>query len=124
MTSAENVRFLTGVQRVTRPTCATLKSGLQLKSALTPVSLAAVKVPRIAAEKARRPVRIPVVVERPTEAPGFSQMKRSVTAGESREKDSVCHRTEAKALISTCTAASAEHREAVRRGRATGDHVF
>ena len=30
MTSAENVRFLTGVQRVTTPTCETLKSGLQL----------------------------------------------------------------------------------------------
>src|SRR6476646_8386243 len=28
--SAENVRFLTGVQRVTRPICPTLKFGLQL----------------------------------------------------------------------------------------------
>src|SRR6266852_6722288 len=28
-TSAENVRFLTGVQRVTKPSIATLKSGLQ-----------------------------------------------------------------------------------------------
>ena len=32
-TSAENVRFLTGVQRVTTPSCETLKFGLQLKSA-------------------------------------------------------------------------------------------
>ena len=30
MTSAENVKFLTGVQRVTTPSCETLKSGLQL----------------------------------------------------------------------------------------------
>ena len=30
ITSAENVRFLTGVQRVTTPSCATLKSGLQV----------------------------------------------------------------------------------------------
>ena len=29
-TSAENVRFLTGVQRVTMPSCETLKSGLQV----------------------------------------------------------------------------------------------
>ena len=35
MTSAENVRFLTGVQRVMTPTCDTLKSGLQAKSAET-----------------------------------------------------------------------------------------
>ena len=33
MTSAENVRFLTGVQRVMPPTWNTAKSGLQLKSA-------------------------------------------------------------------------------------------
>jgi hypothetical protein len=35
MSSAEKVRFLTGTQRVITPSCDTLKSGLQVKSALT-----------------------------------------------------------------------------------------
>src|SRR6185312_863560 len=75
---------------------------------------------RVAAEQARRPVGIPVVVEPATETPGRRQDDAAGT-GRTWHVDAVGSRAEADALVGG--AAAAEHREA-RRGAAGGDHVL
>src|SRR4051812_46022121 len=82
---------------------------------------------RVAAEQAGRPVRIPVVVERATDAPGFGQMQGAVATGESRQVDCVRGRTETDGVIGNArgvlAALRTEDREA-RRSSARGDHVL
>src|SRR5712664_536923 len=90
-------------------------AGEELRSAVIPHG-------RVAAEQARRPVRIPVVVERTTDTVSSRQMQIAIAAGKRRKIDSISGRTEADALVSA-DAAAAEHREA-RRATAGGDHLL
>src|SRR5712664_448093 len=77
----------------------------------------------VAAEQARRPVRIPVVVERTTDTVRSRQMQIAIAAGCYRKIDSIGGATEADALVGARTTSAAEHREA-RRATAGGDHLL
>src|SRR5712664_475252 len=91
------------------------RAHVELRSAVIPHG-------RVAAEQARRPVRIPVVVERTTDTVSSRQMQIAIAASKRRKIDSISGRTEADALVSA-DAAAAEHREA-RRATAGGDHLL
>ena len=118
MTSAENVRFFTGVQRMMPPIWPMLKSGLQVvipavaapspARALQMRASSAVAILQLGVCTVNRaaPVGIEVVVERTAHTPGLNRGN----AGSGRVH-TVSDGREANALVGARQAGAAEHRE-------------
>ena len=86
--------------------------------------------PSRTAEQARRPVRIPVVVERTTNTKGFRQMERTITRegggtkASPRCEDTIRGRTDANSIAGSELTVGAAHHKERRRGSRGRDDVL
>src|SRR6185437_9635604 len=87
--------------RVASEATRTCHNGCRVSGAVVGRRSAVITNPTHATEQARRPVRIPVVVERATNTISGGQVDRTVTAGRRRKIGAVRGRSEADAACGT-----------------------